>query len=143
MAQRPFEKDRPGRLRLLGKPSHDRYRNGRRALLFYLPLYQSHGPIAEPSARGEYDRVYAFASYLPCHFRRGPVYERVQVRPLDMPHEPVVSSRDRTDDPVGFKLHEPLYGEHDVYVAAGVGVVVVVVGDGVLIHRRIGRELPV
>ena len=71
-------------------------------------LKQAHGLIAEPSGRGEDDRVRTIAREKVGHLRRRLLYQGVHVRAVDVPHETIDEGSDPSDKPLGLELLEPV-----------------------------------
>ena len=129
MSEGPSEKNGPRRFDLLRIIPYDRNADRREPLLLDLPLYQSHGLVADASPWYKQDDIDFVALQPPCDLASCCADQRENMSSGDVPHEPVVQVRNTPDEPFLSEFLQTFCGKNDINVPVGIGMVIVVVGD--------------
>ena len=101
-------------------------------------LDQSDGPIADPSSGSEEHKVRRVGAQQLEQGWKDLLLERSHVSAVDMAHEGVVLSGQTAEASVCHELPNPVEGKHDVVVAVGIAMIVVIVGDDELLRSSGG-----
>ena len=127
MTQGKFQRNRSRHFDFFRDPGHQGNANSGDPGIFDSSLNQSHGLMADGSARGQKSDVdlglLEFLSHLlGCPFSEGS-------RIGDEAHEPVIHLRKSTDNIFILQLPQAVDGENAVDVPVGIGMVIMSMGD--------------
>ena len=143
MTERPAKEKCARRFYLFGHIAQDGNGNGGNSGGFDGPLNQSHGPIAEPSSRGEKHEIWLFRSQIGKQLWKHRLLESGNMGPVNVPHERIVVPCHTADLPGRSEFAHAVQWQEDVEIAVGIPMVVIVVRDRQVVCAGVARNDPI